>query len=418
MTDIRLSYSSLRSLVQCERQFTLRYKEGIVQDGPSTIQQALGSWYHAFAAVHNLKQGLKHESLIWVPSTLEIIDGLTVHVDVTESGNERMGVPGENAESGAYWLPLTPSGVLELCRAWWSQQPADWQARFEEKYKEPLPERVTDMWRRYRLRWKHLDNERIPLLVEYEWQRPITKAADAPLLNGRLDLMYLDTKRNLIVNSDLKTAASWPSDTERETAMWDSQLNMGLWGVKEYVKTAAPGHPLLKDRELNFAIEYDRGRTKKPSLPKLVNSRSKEGPAKVKSKAACDTDAWTYTQWLKSEEAQEFGVELDPEYLSELETDTDRWFRRGMIPENPHVIRIHLMAALSQSSRIDSLTLETALPIPSTMGCAGCTFREICSMTLMGVPLQDLRLSDFGLTVKGSEGVEKDLQEEGVDDGS
>lgn len=405
MTQIRLSYSTLNSLARCERQFTLRYVEGIRQTGAASVQRILGSWYHAMAACHNLRLGEKHDSLLWRPSTLEILDGLTVYL---EPGYETMYV--EEGDEAPAW-PFKPSGILTLCREWYSFQPDDWQAAFEEKYKESLPDRVANMWRRYRLRWMHTDEARIPLLVEYEWSRLILKTPDSPVFQGRIDLLYFDPKRNLVVLSDLKTAASWPSDSERETAMWDTQLNMGLWGIKDYVKSAADT-PLLKDRELNFAIEYDRGRTKKPSLPKLVSNRSKEGPAKVRSKAACDTDADTYTAWLKSEEAQEYGVELDEEYLAELEADTDRWFRRGLIPENPHATRIHMMAALKQSQRIPDLNIDNALPMPTIMGCGSCEYRECCSMTLMGVDLKDIHLPDVGLT----HGVApEDFEEEGSD---
>lgn len=417
MNDIRLSYSSLTSLIKCPRQFALRHIEGIVQDGPSSVQQALGSWFHAFVAVQNLRHGLKHESLIWTPSTLEIIDGLTVHLDISNPALERLVVGYSNEPEDFDEFPLAPSGVATLCSAWWSQQTADWQARFEEKYGEPLPERVTNMWRRYRLHWAHTDETRIPLLVEYEWQRPVTKAEGAPLLQGRIDAVYLDLQKNLIVVSDAKTCAGWPRESEQETAMWDSQLGIGLWGIKALVTEAkASGHKLLADRELNFALEYDRARTKRPSEPKLVKNRKKDGPEFVKSQAACDTDAYTYKRWLQRDDVIANEILQDDEYLAELEADTRRWFRRGVIPENPFAQRIHLRAAVDNVSRIPDLNIDNAVPLPSTMGCGGCYARELCSMTLMGVRIQDIELSDLGLKVKGSDGLERDVSEEGSDE--
>ena len=770
MTDIRLSYSSLNSHRRCPRQFALRYKEGIVQDGPPSVQRALGSWLHAFVAVHNLRQGLKHESLIWVPSTLDIIDGLIVSLgQAPRAGEYEMAIC--YGDGTGEFLPLAPSGVATLCAAWWSQQTEDWQARFEEKYGESLPDRVTNMWRRYRLHWAHTDETRIPLLVEYEWQRNLTKTGDLPPLNGRTDLVYLDLQKNLVVISDTKTCASFGRDTEQETAMWDSQLNLqclspetpvllrdmswrpigdlkvgdqilgvdeeltvstggrslrhwretevqavwtirkpayridfsngieiiasadhrflcsskgglkwrtvaeleyrvdrygsvripevyrssasldyqspafaagylsgaqlgdgscregdyrkgsttpywsigmlssdeeslsrlegyaaqfgvtlrrsalyvdhptrrpmtslrtdtvagvsalvaldswpetseymagwlaglydtdgclhvgntpqivqkdpavlerctkyaaalgfesttsfapcgagsfgsgeigtwavtGLavrraefcqkinpalsrkrmtlpgrsvrgeeiritaitpvgerdlvdittgtatfvaagvinhncWGIKTLVQEAkAAGHKHLQDRDLNFALEYDRARTKRPSQPKLVKNRSKDGPEFVKSKAACDTDAYTYRRWLETEDAQKNEIALDEEYLAELEADTKRWFRRGVIPENPFAVRVHLKAALHDVGRIADLTLETAVPLPTTMGCGSCEFRPICGATLMGVRLEDIVLSDFDLRYKGDGDPAEEYEEEGDD---
>jgi hypothetical protein len=416
MTDIRLSYSSLNSHRRCPRQFALRYISGIVQDGPPSVQRALGSWLHAFVAVHNLRQGLKHESLIVVPKALDIIDGLIVDLDISEAGSERMGViySFEDEDGDADWFPLAPSGVATLCAAWWSQQTEDWQARFEEKYGESLPDRVTNMWRRYRLHWAHTDETRIPLLVEYEWQRNLTKTGDLPPLNGRTDLVYLDLQKNLVVISDTKTCASFGRDTEQETAMWDSQLNLQLWGIRTLVQEAkAAGHKHLQDRDLNFALEYDRARTKRPSQPKLVKNRSKGGPEFVKSKAACDTDAYTYRRWLETEDAQQNEIALDEEYLAELEADTKRWFRRGVIPENPFAVRVHLKAALHDVGRIADLTLETAVPLPTTMGCGSCEYRDLCAQTLMGVRIEDVNLADLGLRHKGDGEPAEEYVEEG-----
>lgn len=387
MTDIRLSYSSLNSLLRCERQFTMRYVEGIVQDGPPSVQQALGSWVHAMAAAHNLKLGAEKASLLVRPSSLDIIDGLVATLD-QDLAEMAVHVHGELCT-----FVLAPSGILTMCQMWWGFQPEDWQAAFEEKYGESLPDRVKNMWIRYRLKWRHTDANRLPLLVEHEWSRPTGDSEGDPLLQGRIDLLYYDTERNLTVLSDLKTAASWPSDTERETAMWDSQLQIGLWGIQPVVLSA----PTSPDVGANYALEYDRLRTKKPSLPKLVKGRTKEGPERVLSKSACDTDAYTYRAWLGSEEALEAGVELSEEYLAELESDEHRWFRRGLIPENPATVAIHLQAAVRTAARIPGLTLDSAVPFPSTMGCAGCSYRTACGMTLLGVNIRDVELKDLGL---------------------
>jgi hypothetical protein len=366
----RYSYSSLQTLAQCERKFALRHIEGLESDKPTPLAPLRGTAWHAVIQADLVRRGAQRNTLLYRPDTIKILDDLTVTIDWTVSGTPTIPAPHFGPET-----ELTPELVIAHVRAWENDQESDRKDAMAAEYGASLAERLQDLWIRYRI---HYGNETDQvLLTEYEWAR---EAPNGELLQGRVDAVVFREDLGLVIARDYKTHESWPSEADHVLDLMDSQLHLQAWGVA----------PLLKEHGLiPQAVEFDRVRFKKPTLPKLTTKGAL-------NKSVKDYDGYTYRQWCNSAEAKEAGYEFDQEVFDKAEENRDAWFRRSMKPLSMRAVEAHVKSAQAAVVRAKSLDPATATLVPSK-ACGWCEFLSLCRAEIIGGRPEHFVPADYNL---------------------
>lgn len=221
--QIVLSNSLLSKVQSCEREFHYEYVRGWGYAPKRAMN--FGSWFHALAAVNNLRKGITEGTLLVVPETLHLgFEGLEeVEVDA-----EGLGLTFEGTD-----YPLDWEGAMALLyRQQWSMLPKETRESFtgsDKVYVErgmDFPDQVADLFRRWSFHWDEAHKGEKVLLVEAQWQR--THGSTGLVFGGRIDVV-VQRADNFITARDYKTTGSQPSMAYRLT---NYQTLLYAWGVQ------------------------------------------------------------------------------------------------------------------------------------------------------------------------------------------
>lgn len=323
-------YSELQTARRCPKKyyFAYLYNGTGLRKRTEALTLKRGLWMHSLLQADALLRGLKHESLLEVPETLDI--------------------PGRDPEEdGEVWLdpkdlllyteeqsfPLSWKGMLELLTTEtdWALLPDD---VVEEHYTEggqSLPEACRNLMRGYLWQYREVLPKRQPLLVEVAWRRT-NNTGPVPIEHeGRADLVERD-EAGRITLTDWKTSKAVPG---QEFRLMESQRWLYVWGLE----------PLLAEHGIKVqALALDYLVTKTPTKPK----QNKDGTL---SKRSVQTTPLVYFEALK-----EYGIEIDEhhrEVLEELERTND-FYRREVMPVNQKA----LTAVLQEAAQAAQMTQQ------------------------------------------------------------
>lgn len=354
---MRYSYSSLGTLAQCERRFSLRYREGLRPAGPKPWALLRGSAWHAVMQAQSLNVGQYWGSLLQeMPEQIEVIDGV--------------------------WAEPTINGVVEALQDWEVKQESQYLDAMREEYGDLLSDRMWDLW----IRMNHSgDIEKDfgqPLLVEFEWTRTLPNGLEA---TGRADLVYLDPETNQVVVRDWKLNESWPRTPSAIEDLINSQNHFNAWGVAEALRD------LSDVKYTPSAVEYARARFKKPATPAMTKG-TKNSPPRL-AKSTTDFDAYTYREWCREQE-----LPVDQAVYDELATQRDKWFRFTRKPLLYSVYSQHVISAARQAERAETITTEESIPVYGSH-CGFCEFSSLCRADLVGgrQPYDEIVPQDYNL---------------------
>lgn len=357
MTELTVvSPSSLGTYRTCPKKFEFSSLRRLrPKDMGVLILREFGSWWHALRAADAIRRSRTQEGdrARFIPDSLSTGD----------MGPEIPVHPG-----------LTGSDVLLAAQRFWDNLPFEMRERWEEKTGAPLVEHLAEMDRRWQAAWGgEQENERL-IAVELQFEVPI--AETGVVLRGRVDEVYYDIKRNLVVVRDHKTNGNIdPSESLDD--LIDSQLHLYAWAVSVHLGINVG------------AVGYDRARSKVASQPALTKSGTL-------SKSTTDYDVDAYLAFT-AEPVPYPGLKKDGsgagEYLRDEKVverlrapgERDKWNRRTLDPTNPRMIRGHLQEAVAtgeQQAEARRRFLDPARgPIPrnlSRQGCKSCDFVHLC----------------------------------------
>ena len=355
---MRYSYSSLGTLAQCERRFSLRYREGLRPAGPKPWALLRGSAWHAVMQAQSLNVGQYWGSLLQeMPEQIEVIDGV--------------------------WAEPTIDSIIDALKEWEIAQESEYLDAMREEYGDLLSARMWDLW----IRFNHSGNVDKdfgrPLLVELDWTRTLPNGLEA---TGRADLVYLDPETDQVVVRDWKLNQSWPQTPSAIEDLINSQNHFNAWGVADVLRN------LSGDKELvPSAVEYARARFKKPATPAMTKG-TKNAPPRL-AKSTTDFDAYTYREWCREQE-----LVMDQTVYDELAGQRDKWFRFTRKPLLYSVYSQHVISASKQAARAETITTEDSIPVYGSH-CAFCEYATLCRTDLVGgrVPYDEIVFADYGL---------------------
>lgn len=358
MTELTVvSPSSLGTYRTCPKKFEFSSLRRLrPKDMGVLILREYGSWWHALRAADAIARSRTQDGPppTYLPDTLSTGD----------MGPE---------------IPVTPdlvgSDVLLAAHRFWEALPFEMQERWQEKTGAPLVEHLAEMDRRWTQAWAdEFENERL-IAVELQFEVPIGDTGFA--LRGRVDEVYLDVKRNMVVVRDHKTNGNIESSESLEDLL-DSQLHLYAWAVSVALRVNVG------------AVGYDRARSKVASQPALTKSGTL-------SKSTTDYDLHKYLAFtvdpvpypgLKKDGSGAGLYERDEKVVEKLSTpgERDKWNRRTLDPVNPRMIRGHLLEAVATGegqaeARRRFLANDPLKPIArnlSRQGCKSCDFVHLC----------------------------------------
>ncbi len=363
----RHSYSALQTLAACERKYALRFIEELEADRTDRPAPLRGTAWHGVIQAHLLSVGAHKRTLLVRPEKIQVVKGRDLAINWADEFCPTIMGPDFGPE-----IELNALSMLAHYRSWWDHQETDYREEMAAEYDGSLPDRLTDLYRRYLLHYVDDDKRYDPLLTEYEWSR---KAPNGILLQGRVDAVLYDNELGLVTVRDYKTHASWPSESDTVVDLMDSQLHLQAWGCAPVLRAA--GH-------LPQAVQFDRLRFKKPSEPKLTTKG-------ILSKSTTDFDSYTYTNWCT-----ENSVEIDPKMVETCDAKADAWFRRSTKPLSMRSIEAHVKAAQAAALRADALDPATATLVPSK-NCGWCDFVSLCRAEIIGGRPEGFIPQDYGL---------------------
>lgn len=372
---VKTSYSELTSHRSCPQRWFYAKMLGLSKiPDPSDpkVEMHMGSWWHAVLAADSWQRALRHGSLAKPPKRLR--GGHDVLID-TE-------------------IPPTPETVIEAASRHWLTLAEDEKAAWDSKIGDTLPARLTDLYASWLERWERDREFERPLAMELGWSRQLT---DTVRLVGYIDEVYFDTRRNLVVVRDHKTAKALGTQSALDDMM-DSQLQLYAWGASPEITSWGQGQVQ--------ATAYDRIKTVKPTKPRL----NKSGTL---SKQTTQYDLRTYLDWVAQEQRYEglakdgsgAGIyKADPSVIEHLTSPSwqSMWHQRTLVPLNSNMIRAHLVSAMDTAADA-ARTRERALAEGAAArnlggACKWCDFAPLCRAQIAGGPDGEYPLAQYGLT--------------------
>lgn len=409
-----VSYSSLTLHRQCPQAWSYRYLRGLDRLG-TAVARDLGSWWHLVRAMDALRRGLSMDSLRSVPKELSTGDSSLVLTRVGYDPTARIPLPA----SGSVWrlpndktVPASSEAAIAIAAAWWRTLPSEDKDAWIEESGEPLPDRLAYMEARYAERWADDFAAEVPLAVEHKFKREVPNGSGA-VLPGVVDLIYLDTRRNLVVVRDAKSSKTLAAADSADD-LSDSQVHLYGWGVSEEVEEWGHG-PVA-------ALSYDRARSAPPKQPAVTQT------AGGLSKSVTDYDLHTYLEWAKGPDGEGVPWGTEGEYVktgkragepkfgryTAEESVIERlshpaaqsvWFQRTLTPLNRNIVRAHLQA-VGHTQREAERTMayfsehgEAPRNFNRRM-CSWCDFRALCRAELLGGPRGEYDPAEYGLTAR------------------
>jgi RecB family exonuclease len=374
LPEVKTSYSELSSHRGCPQRWYYSKMLGLSKKpDPSDpkVELHMGSWWHAMMAADSWQRAVKYGSLLKAPARIR--GGHDVLLDTEQ--------------------PLTPESVLLAAeRTWLTLDPSEQEA-WISKLSDTLPNRLSALYSAWLDRWESDRGHERPLAMEMGWSRPLT---DGVKLVGYIDEVYLDTRRNLVVVRDHKTAKALGTQSALDDMM-DSQLQLYAWGASP--KITSWGHGSVQ------AMAYDRIKTVKPTTPRLNQSGSL-------SKQVTQFDLHTYREWVakgqhyagRAKDGSGAGVyKEEPAVVEHLTSPSwlSIWHQRTLVPLNVNMIRAHLRSALDTAADI-ARTRERALVEGAAArnlggGCKYCDYAPLCRAQIAGGPDGEYPLDQYGL---------------------
>ncbi len=358
MTDLTVvSPSSLGTYRTCPKKFEYSSLRRLrPKDMGVLILREYGSWWHALRAADAISRSRTQDGPApkHIPTTLSTGD-MGPEIPVTDD--------------------LYAPDVLLAAQRFWEAMPFETRERWEEKTGAPLPEHLAEMDNRWTAAWADEQPNEQLIAVELAFEVPIGDTGVA--LRGRVDEVYYDVKRNLVVVRDHKTNGNIDASESLDDLL-DSQLHLYAWGVSVALGVNVG------------AVGYDRARSKPASQPALTKSGTL-------SKSTTDYDVHAYLAFTdepvpfpgpKKDGSGAREYLRDEKVVERLETPTerDKWNRRTLDPTNPRMIRGHLLEAVATGegqaeARRRFLADDPLKPIPrnlSRQGCKSCDFVHLC----------------------------------------
>jgi hypothetical protein len=356
-------------------------------DNSRSLAREFGSMWHALRAIDAIYRGA-------VP------DGTLKHApSVITTGD--FGPKFHSGSVGLYAHPTlgpitTEADLLDALEKWLSGLQDDDRAAWYADYPEGPIVRLRAMSKRWHARWDaDTQHERV-LGVEVKASRNLGGSFD---IGGKVDEVYLDTRRNLVVVRDHKSSANMPA-MEAADDLMDSQLHLYVWIITPLVMTWGHGEPR--------ALAYDRARTAQAKEPQITKSGTL-------SKSVTDYDLEAYLAFtaepvpypgLKKDGSGAGEYVRDETVVARLSTPSaqDGWNRRTLTPVNVNVVLAHLRAARDTGedqgrtrNRYD--TSGTAPRNIDRRGCSWCDFNGLCRAQMLGGVGAETEydLSEFGL---------------------
>lgn len=386
---MKTSYSALTQHRECPQRWAYaRLARLETVSATETIARDFGTWGHAWLALDAIRRGIKSETIKSYPDAVQLGNGYSL----TFKGGDVAGVTATERE---FWTLFTH---------WWKQLSEDDAAAWVEYLGEPAPTRLANIVRGYRSAWGEADKARQVLAVELPWSRELPNGTE---IVGVVDLVEIDTRRNVIVVTDHK----FKKRTEQSSTddLLDSQLHLYAWGAAPVVEAWGLGSIQ--------AVAYDRIRSVAGKTPILTATGTL-------SKSVTDYDLTTYLKWAAGPEGDgvpwgtdgefyktgkkagepKFGkYTTDPEVVAKLFSESSRsvWFDRTFSPVSTNIMRTHLLSAQYTSEQVPATVArwesEGDAPRNFTYGCRFCDFRDLCAAQLVGGPQGEYPLEDFGL---------------------
>lgn len=387
---MRHSYSSLRTLQECERKFAYRYVEGLSPIGDEPIKFLRGHAFHALVQADLLQRGAQKGSLLSRPDKFTVFQGsLELGINWSNPELPTIASPDHGPE-----LPLTPFTVIDHMRVWEAGLVGERRDAIESDLGASLCDRMTELWHRYAAHWFEETNRQLPLLTEQWWMRV---APNGRVLQGRIDAVVYDPETALCIVRDTKTHESWPSESDTVMDLMESQNHMNLWGVAPDLRQLSEGLYVPQ------AVEFDRVRTKRPTEPKLTQKG-------VLSLSIKDFDGYTYTNWCATKPTFEVKVKgqdepsievytFDQAVYDKAEENREAWFRRSLKPLSMNAVTAHVMAAQAQAARAEVLTTADSGLAPSK-NCGWCDYSQLCRAEIIGGKIENLVPQDWNLRRK------------------
>lgn len=405
-----VSYSSMTLHRSCPQAWAYRYVRGLERDG-TAVARDLGHWWHLVRAMDAIQRGLTLDSLRSVPKHLSTGDD---SLRLTRAGYDPTG-PIRTPAAGSVWslpngrtLPASAEAAIAVSAAWWRTLSGEDKDAWVEESGEALPDRLAYMQARYTEHWAKDTEHEVPLAVEHKFRRdlPGTERATLP---GVVDLIYLDTRRNLVVIRDAKANRTLPN-AESSDDLSDSQVHLYGWGVKPEVDEW--GHGPVS------ALSYDRARSAPPKQPAITLSGGL-------SKSVSDYDLHTYREFAAGPDGEgvPWGEEgtfvktgkragepkwgrytAEESVIERLSTPSARavWFARTLTPLNQNIIEAHLRSAADtqrQAEQTVEVYAETGAA-PRNFHrrlCGWCEYASLCRAELVGGPDGEYDPDEFGL---------------------
>lgn len=366
-----IHHSTLASLKRCPQRFKYAYIEKLERKREARPLKR-GSWLHFMLAVDAIDRGLRWESLLEEPETIEAPDVGTVRIDAE---HRHLIVDPDATDEPTNVYSLTWEGALDLLTdEAWGWLPDDVQQTYYEDGIS-LPDACRTIMRGYLWRWKGVLEYECPLLVEVEWKREDLSGAVPVEYGGRVDEVFVNANGRVIVR-DWKTTKATPSGNYR---LRERQRLLYAWGIE----------PLLAQYDLKIAgLELDYLLTKTPPKPALVEKGTRLSKKKINT-----------TPVVFLEAVQEYGLELTEEYKDRVR-DMDRgakFYLRFPMPLNQKQI----VRTLSENASVAALAKQyQQLPqlvyrVEARDCDYMCEFQDICLAELLGQDASTIKQREF-----------------------
>jgi hypothetical protein len=383
--ELTASYSQLTTHRKCPQAWNYGYHRGLTraESEEAKVELEFGNWWHMLRAADSLARGRRWDSLHHVPRRLRSVDG----------GPE---------------LPntATPVEVGELAERWWHGLAEEVKASWLERIGTTLPDRLNTLDGRWRDEHQEEIAAERPLAVEMRWRRRLPSRVDddstmAASLVGYVDEVYLDSRRQLVVARDHKTAKALGTQSTADDLM-DSQLQLYAWGASPTVSSWGVGQIR--------ATSYDRVRAMAPHPPSLTLAGRLSQRAGEPSLSSVDLE--TYLAWCRDgvpypgtkKDGSGAGIYLPEQtVIDKLSTPAARsvWMQRTLTPLSTNLIRAHLRAAVDTVADLRKsqarVEVDGAAGRNFTSQCRWCDFVRLCRAELVGGVGEDYDLAELGL---------------------
>lgn len=349
--------SAIKSFRRCQKQYSFRHDyapdgKELVPKRPS-LPLSKGSWMHALQEAYHRD---------WA----------------VQSGFDPVLVYGEaETEEGEAYVPVE---TWENVHQRYSDRLLRGGA-FEDEdavaYRD-LPDETRRLFEAYLRFWKD-DRDRYTVVgledgtpgIEFVVEVPLTKWGLSHPFKGRIDILLQDLEYGGIWIRDAKWVRSVPHTDER---MMSPQALMYAWAL------------IGRGFDVRGFI-YDYGRTKAPSVPRIL----KAGTVSVAKKI--DTDFHTYVKAIQEAHGDNWKAAAKTIYrdkLLELKARESLWFRRERIPVERSRIK-EALGEFLQSCRDIERRHTNFVPRTYNYTCPrNCDYHELCVAEFQGLDIQPL----------------------------